>query len=776
MEENMVRPDSASGLRARAERIIQETPENIHHIPADDLQKLIHELHVHQIELELQNEELRRAQRISEEAQRRYFDLYDLAPVGYFTISRNGQILEVNLAGTNSLGIEKRKLISTLFIQFIIPEDRDIFLSYRDKSLETCMKQTCELRMQTADDTLFHVHTEIVANQDDGEKEEVLKLTISDISQLKKMEARQRLIIDILSQINQMGDTKDMIRNIVLSVRDFSGTESVAVRMQGGGIFTKGFSAEFVRAENHLCVADADGRILRDAKGYPIPEGATSEGNNLLPPFFTPNGSFWTNSTSQFIAFFLEKTRQARTRNYCKREGYESLALIPLHSGKDVIGLLQLNDRRKDMFDPEAIRFFEGIGANIGMALHREQLMKEKEKLAEQLSKFRKMQAIGTFAGGIAHDFNNMLSVILGNTELVIEDTDKRSPIHDYLAEIKKTSLRARDTVRQIMVSAQKPTETRLFMNFEPVVRSALKALVPENIRVEHHFSADNDLVFCNPSQIYQIVMNLIKNAEDAMGKEGGVLGLELKNERLEKEAAIRNGGVGPGAYVKLSVSDTGTGIIPEITERIFDPYFTTKDVGKGSGLGLSAIQGILCGIGGDITVDSQLGRGSTFHIWIPLADEPAEAQVSKAEKHIVRAADKKAPRHQEGQDRILIVDDQELVLRMLKTMLNRMGYAAESATDGALATEMYREAYLSDTPFDLVILDLTIPGGMGGVETLSELLKLDPNVKAIVSSGYSDDPVMADYKDYGFCGAVPKPYTMAQLAALLKFVFREED
>ncbi|MBF0453064.1 MAG: hypothetical protein HQK75_20355, partial [Candidatus Magnetomorum sp.] len=462
---------SMSNLRTRAEKVIQEKPENLNETSEPDIQKLFHELHVHQIELELQNEELRLAQKQSEETQKRYFDLYDLAPVGYFTLTKTGQIIEINLTGADLLGIERKKIINTWLRQFILPEDQDTFYFHLNKCFESHTRQTCELKMKPLNEIPFYAQIESVADQNDNnEKEIFLKLTMTNIDKLKQAQACNCLTIDILSQINQINETEELIRNIIILIKTFSGMEAVGIRLKEGDdypyFFTSGFSSNFIQTENHLCVSGVDGKLLRDATGNPVLECMC--GNVLCNrthqdlPFFTANGSFWTHSTSQLLASTSEKDRQSRTRNRCNGEGYESVALIPIHSGQDIIGLIQLNDRRKNMLFLDRIHFLEGIANSIGIALHRKTVMKEKEILAEQLRHSQKIEAIGTMAGGIAHDFNNILGVILGNTEIVLYSVTADNPSHLPLSEVRDASLRARTLIRQMLDFSHK--ELKCFM------------------------------------------------------------------------------------------------------------------------------------------------------------------------------------------------------------------------------------------------------------------------------------------------------------------------
>ena len=266
------------------------------------------------------------------------------------------------------------------------------------------------------------------------------------------------------------------------------------------------------------------------------------------------------------------------------------------------------------------------------------------------------------------------------------------------------------------------------------------------------HFKLANDLwaAEVDRGQINQVISNIVMNAVQAM-PDGGIITITSENNSIETGNDLQ---LPAGPYVKITIEDQGIGIHEKHIPNIFDPYFTTKQTG--SGLGLATSYSIVRKHSGHISVYSEVEKGTAFHIFLP-----ASAQT------ITQDEDKRQAIHQ-GQGRILILDDQEPILKMISRMLSKMGYETVTVTDGEKAIEQYRAAFDAGYPFDLAILDITIPGGMGGAKTIEELLKIDPKVKAIVSSGYSIDPIMSNYKDYGFCDIAPKPYTKEHLAELL--------
>jgi len=275
----------------------------------------------------------------------------------------------------------------------------------------------------------------------------------------------------------------------------------------------------------------------------------------------------------------------------------------------------------------------------------------------------------------------------------------------------------------------------------------------------DYKFSTDLWSVEIDPKQINQVFTNLVLNSTQAM-PEGGNIQIIAENKSIDIENKLL---LEPGGYVKISIIDEGIGISEKHIPKIFDPYFSTKQ--KGKGLGLATTHSIIKKHNGHIFVESQIEKGTTFHIYLPAVTND-----------IIKEPEEPKTIHHKSHGKILIMDDQEPILKMAGRLLNSMGYETAFAHDGTQAIELYREAYQSKHPFDVVILDLTVPGGMGGAKTIPELLKIDPKVKAIVSSGYSYDPIMSNYKNYVFCGVVPKPYSKDQIAEVLNRILNEKD
>jgi len=676
-----------------------------------------------------------------------------------------------------------------------------------------------------------------------------------DRSWEKRAEAREATI-ELLRLCNKAGDLTELMRDLMHYFRDLTGCEAVGVRLRQGDDFpyyeTRGFPEEFVLAENRLCAIDEKGEIVRDSAGHPRYECMC--GNVLCgrfdpsKSFFTARGSFWSSGTTDLLASTTDADRQAKTRNRCNGEGYESVALVPIRSQGETFGLFQFNDKRTGRFTAERIALLEDLVGQVAIALAKlradealrvsekryrslfENMLEgyaycrmlggdgapldfeyldvnyafgkltglkdvvgkkvtevipgireanpelfelcarvsstgkparteiyvdplktwfslsayspargffvavfdnitERRKLEEQLRQSQKMEAVGQLAGGIAHDFNNLLTVINGYAELLQTRIDEKSPLRGNVDEIRHAGDRAASLTRQLLAFSRRQVLQPKALDLNGVISdlgTMLHRLIGEDIELRTHLRPDLGTVLADPGQIEQVLLNLAVNARDAMSA-GGTLVLETDNVVLDETFAKEVPAVVPGPHVLLAVSDTGTGIPMEIREHIFEPFFSTKERGKGTGLGLSTVYGIVKQSNGHISVHSEVGKGTTFKIYLPRVD--GEAQVSSS---VSPAASL------QGDDTVLVVEDESSVQGVIERVLSGNGYRVLMACDGSEALRVSGE---HKGPIDLLITDLVMPG-MGGQEVASRLETARPGLRVLFMSGYTENAI----------------------------------
>ena len=377
----------------------------------------------------------------------------------------------------------------------------------------------------------------------------------------------------------------------------------------------------------------------------------------------------------------------------------------------------------------------------------------EKNKMQEELLKAKKLESVSVLAGGIAHDFNNILAAIMGNINLALLYTDHDDKRHNLLAKAEKASLRARDLTQQLLTFSRGGEPVKTLASIEEVIRdSAGFVLRGSKVRCDYHFAEGLLPVEIDSGQISQVIQNIIINASHAM-PDGGVIDVTCENCLETPEDVILSQSA---FYIKIAIQDRGIGIPPKLIDKIFDPYFSTKH--EGNGLGLAICHSIVSKHNGQIIAESVQGVGSTFTIYLPALKGKQLAGKKGQEDIRIRDSGK-----------VLVMDDEEMVRDIALEMLSYLGFQVVLASDGAEAIEVYQKNLAAGgEPFDIVIMDLTIPGGMGGSKAIKKILTLNPQAKVIVSSGYSNDPVMANYMDHGFSGVITKPFKINELSEVI--------
>ena len=382
----------------------------------------------------------------------------------------------------------------------------------------------------------------------------------------------------------------------------------------------------------------------------------------------------------------------------------------------------------------------------------------------DELQRARQLESIAALSGGIAHDYNNLLTVIIGNVSLIQSYVDPQDMVYRLLNEVNEAAIVAKSLTQKLITFSRGGAPLKETTDMAALVHSVTEfSLSGSNIKCQFDVADDLWLVDVDKTQVSQAVHNLVMNAREAM-PDGGVITVSANNvQNIDGEHVST-----AGRWVRLSITDQGQGIAPENMAKIFNPYFSTKQRGneKGTGLGLSICHSIIRKHDGKMAVDSSPGAGTTVNLYLPASTKTLPA-VSAAKPCKVSTP---IP----GCGRILVMDDEEMIINMAGRILARLGYETAFARNGSEAVALYGEALETDQPFDAVVLDLTVRGGMGGEEAIRHLLKIDPQTKAIVSSGYSDSPVMQDYKQYGFSASAGKPYSLIELSQVLDRVLNQ--
>ena len=694
-------------LRRQAEKLIQ-CRLNFDVPPPANMLELIHELKIYQAELEIQNEELKCAQQELSELHREYKRLYEFAPCGYLTLNPKGLITHVNLTAIKLLGVPRNYLLNFSLYQCIAEDWQNAYLAAREMAAKTDENQSIELLLKKENNPLW-VRADIQADRDENERLFQWGVVLTDITREK---------------------------------------EAVAALVQNEDHFRELFENAPIAYHS----LDANGNILQVNTTWEEMLGYTKK--EVIG--------------KSFSEFILPEMRDRFEKQFPKQR---SLGAI---FGSEFI-LCQKNGNRilvgyKGKAGIDNLGKFKQTHCLLQDITSQRKVEQERERLEDQLRQAQKMETIGTLAGGVAHDFNNILTIIIGNYELIKSELPEWSPLRDNLEQICSASLQARDVVRQLLTFARKSDTQQKPMNLTGVLQKSLsliRSTLPKNIEILQHLSEETDLILCNSTRINQLVINLCTNAADAMLPIGGCLTITVENVTLDETAAQLTRTLKPGPHVKLVIKDTGRGIDAKTLARIFEPYFTTKPFGKGTGIGLAVAYGIVEQHKGEIFVESVLGQGTTFTVLLPTfqgaVEETTKGQVGK--KSIDHIGLPK------GNEKILFVDDEAFIVELTQSRLSSLGYCVTCTMDPRKALEMVKADPLA---FDLVITDMGMPHMTGDVLT-SELLSLRPGLPIILCTGYNENINEERARQLGLSGFLLKPIDMTDFAVTIRKTLDKE-
>ena len=691
--------EKGRALRQRLEQLVTRTrvaPSSAEAaaISLEEVRQALHELEVHQVELEIQNEELHRMQRRLDASRARYFDIYDLAPVGYATVDEQGRILEANFIATTLLGMARQALINQPISHFIFREDREVYALHRQQLLTTGEAQTCELRIVRQDATVLWVRLDTTAAQNRG-GDPISRMILTDITESK-------LAVEALRA------SEGKFRSLAESSHD----HIVLYDKQYRHMYMNPAALDFagLREDALICGPPGQGGFFKDLR--PVLQEKISQVFMTAAPFRTELE--WNNSE----------------------------------------GLKYFDWRLTPVFDAKG-RVCSVLGVSRDIT-ERKQVEELKLEMERKFQQSQKLESLGVLAGGLAHDFNNILSIILGQCDILSEDINSGIDRITQVKQIEKAALRAVDLCRQMLtyVGKNAPIQTRIDLRL--MVEETVKRLQPTlktKVRLELDCTDEVFEITGDRAQIQQVIMDLYFNAVEAIGERKGtiIIALNKKNVQDGADADFLGNTIQAGDYVCLTVSDNGCGMDVETRKRIFEPFYTTKYTGRG--LGLSTALGIVTSHDGALQFFSTPGFGTTFKVFFPLFAVPGIVSTAPAADISLK----------KGRGTLLLVDD-EAPLRIIgSALLKAMGFTVMTAAGGREAIKIHGE---NSRAIDLILLDLLMPE-MGGIETYRLLRQISPTIPIVICSECNAEDFLQDFIDDPFTEAVQKPYKPDQLRSV---------
>jgi len=706
----------------------QDLPDRRESITAEPVERLVQELRAHEFELELQNEQLRLAQAELTASRERYMDLYDFAPVGYFTLDRHGSILEANLTGAGLLGVERSTLVGGRFGHYVALADRDRFHFYCSQVGSAGGVLETEIRLIPRESPEFYARLEGARPRNAAGSGDRCMIAVSDITGSKRAE-------DALRQLHLLLETQVTHRTAQLHEANQRLSEELAER---------------VRTEQAL--RESEERFRHMADTAPVMIWVT--GPDRVVSFLNKT---WLKFTGRTLDKDLQKAwtesvhpEDLRRCVDCYSSAYEQNRDFRLE-----YRLRRADGEYRWVLCSGTPRFAPG-GAFAGYIGSDIDITDEKNAQAQAFER-QKLESLGVLCSGIAHDFNNMLGSILAETEVQLAESVAESPSREGTEKIRAVAVRAAEIVRELMAYAGHESPV-----FGPVDLSSLVAEMLELLKISIHRGAELNLdlpanlpsVRANAAQIRQLMLNLVTNASEALATDAGVISVSLSTVRSDGELSDAEAGPSASGYIRLMVTDNGCGMTPEIQAKIFDPFFSTKFAGRG--LGLGAVQGIVRHHGGTIRVSSVPGQGSRFEIFLPCLVEPDRQPAPPALRPSVAAA-------KGAVATILLVEDEETLSMAVSRMLRKKGYSVLEAADGLAAVDLFRANHHA---IDLVLLDLTLPE-MSGQQVLRELRRIQPNLKVILTTAYGREMALTSLGGLQPWLFLRKPYRFDELLKL---------
>ena len=698
-------------------------------LPAET-QRLLHELQVHQIELEMQNEELQRARLDVEEGLSRYTDLYEFAPVGYLTLNRAGEIRQVNLTGARLLGLERSHLVGKRLAVLVDTDSRAVFNTFFTKVFDSGIKETCEVVVRPELASPFAV--EFAATSAAGGKE--CRVVATDITARKRSEALMAIRLR-LQEFASSHSPMELLQKTLDEVEVVTGS-----RM---GFF------HYVESDQRTPSLQVwSTRMVR----------ASGSGQEKPRNFGGDQDGIWADCVRKRVPIIQNDCDKLPNRKGPSDSRAPTIreVVVPIFRKDKIVAALGVGNKDTGYTteDVSTISYLADMAWEIA---ERRRVEQEREELQLQLAQAQKMEAIGTLAGGIAHDFNNILAGILGGLALVELEIEDGSEGKTDIQEMKALVNRGAALTKQLLGFARLGKYDLKPLDLTRVVTktSEMFGRTRTDISIQLDFAPGLLAVLMDHSQLEQVLLNLLVNAGQAM-PAGGQLLLRAENADLADEQGALLG-IPAGLYAKLVVSDTGSGMDAKTMGRIFEPFFTTKGPGQGTGLGLASVYGIIKNHAGFIGVESEMGKGTTFTLLLPATER--------------QVAEDKTPMAvlQHGTGTILVVDDEAQIVKVCARLLQKFGYEVLTAPGGKQAIELVRRY---GAKISLVLLDMTMPE-MSGRQTYEALQKIVPGMRVLLSSGCSIEGQAQQLLDSGCNGFIQKPFDAVVLSAKVQEILQ---
>ena len=761
----------------------------------------------------------KQAEEALRESEERCRVLYEKAPLAYQSLDEHGHFLEVNQAWLDTLGYTRDEVIGKAFGDFLHPDWVDHFKQNFPRFKAVGEILGVEFEMLKKDGSLIMVAFNGKIGRDEKGDFKQTHCILNDITSQKKSDEALReseerymslfkLSFDCVyihdfegnfidanpAALNLLGYKKEEISSLsfglllsqdqipfALKLVEELNTKGFQGNLTEFKLRTKSGEDVFVETESSLVYRDgmpyAIQGIARDVTDRKVAEEALRESEERFRTVadFTYDWEYWCAPDGQFI--YISPSCK-RITGYSPEEFMNDPGLLEKILHPDDHSMVVSHIRGEQ--NPEALYpidfriitrsgeerwinhncqpVHDIDGTHRGRRSSNRDISKRK-LMQEELLKAKKLESLGVLAGGIAHDFNNLMSAVVGNISLARMEMQPGSKGFKNLVEAEKASIQTKELTSRLITFSKGGGPVKETVSIGDLVKDSVdSSLNGSDIICRFSIPDDISLIEVDEEQMKQVIRNIITNAQEAMAGQG-TINVSCENVDIGVKDTLT---LKDGKYVKISIEDQGPGIPEEDLIKIFDPYFSTKEMGtqKGMGLGLAVSDSIVKQHDGLITVTSELGTGTIFSIYLPAS-----------EREIVEAAPVKKPVSEKlvtQGEKILVMDEEELVRDVCNALLTHIGYKVAVAVEGIEAIEMYQEAMASEKPFDMVILDLTNKIGMGGVETIKRLLEIDPDVRAIVATGYSTDPIISNFREHGFRGALPKPYTLDQLKTTL--------